>query len=263
MEILFLGTGGCIPTTKKPNRSYAGFYIQAGSDGLMFDIGPGSIAKLNQSGVDINKMPTHLFVTHLHPDHSADFVGLMQGRALNRTWYQDRTKLQLYGGEGITRFTKDIFENVTAWRSFREELIAHETIDVHEVEEGIIAKTDVWCVAAKKVKHFNSRAFRLEFNGKVMAYTGDMGYDDNFAELARDADIAILECSFPDKESLKGTHLCPEDIGKLAKLGNFKHVVLTHMYPECEGREEEMTDKIHEFAEAPVTIAHDLLKIVS
>lgn len=261
MEILFLGTGGCIPTTRTPSRSFAGFYIDNGDEGLLFDIGPGALSKMIQSGIDINKKPTHLFISHLHPDHSADFVGLMQGRALNFSWYQDKTKLNVFGGEGISDFVTDIFENVKAWRSFSEELSAKETLIVNEINEGEITASNNWKVSAVKVKHFNSRAFRLDINGKSVVYTGDMGYDENFSQLGKDADIAILECSFPDKESLKGTHLCPEDIGHLAIIGGFKKIVLTHMYPECEGRENEMIAKIGEFTDAPVTIANDFLKL--
>lgn len=259
MEILFLGTGGCIPTTIKPTRTFAGFYIDGGEDTFLFDIGPGTLAKMVQSGININKSPTHLFVSHLHPDHSADFVGLMQGRGLNKTWYKDTTKLEVYGGEGIQQFTTDIFENVTAWKSFNEELSANETLNIHEIEEGLISQGKNWQVTSRRVKHFNSRAYRLDINGKSIVYTGDMGYDESFSVLGKDADIAILECSFPDKESLKGTHLCPEDIGKLTKLGGFKHIILTHLYPECEGREEEMIDKIGEYTNAPVIIAHDMM----
>lgn len=262
MEILFLGTGGCIPTTQTPNRSFAGFFIDAGKDGLLFDIGPGTLAKMIQSGIDINRKPTHLFISHLHPDHSADLVGLMQGRGLNHVWYDINDKLNVFGGEGLVEFVDQISTGVTAWRSFSEELKTEEVLNVNEIGEGLVVEEGNWKVSAVTVKHFNSRAYKLEIDGKTIVYTGDMGFDENFATLGKEADIAIMECSFPDRKTLRGTHLCPEDIGKLAKIGNFKHVVLTHMYPECEGREEEMVDTIHRYTKAKVTIGYDKMKLL-
>ena len=260
MEILFLGTGSCIPTTNNPLRSFAGFFIDLGNEGLLFDIGPGTLVKMQQSGIDINKKPTHVFVSHLHPDHSADFVGFMQGRGLNHVWHNINDVVIVYGGKGIADFVREICEGITAWKSFSEELKASGVIEVNEVDKGVIAKAGNWKVSCISVKHFNSKAYRLDFDGKSVVYTGDMAYDENFSILGKNADIAIMECSFPDRNSLKGAHLCPEDIGKLAKLGNFKNIILTHIYPECEGREEEMIAKIHEFTDAKVTLAYDLMK---
>jgi len=84
-----------------------------------------------------------------------------------------------------------------------------------------------------------------------------MGYDQRIADLGKHADLAILECSYPNKASLKGLHLFPEEIGELAKIGEFKHVVLTHLYPECEGQEEQMVQIIKDIAHVDVTVAYD------
>lgn len=261
MEILFLGTGGCIPSIKKPLRSFAGFYIDLGTDSLLFDIGPGTLVKMQQSGININENPAYLFITHLHPDHSADFIGLMQGRGLRHIWYKSENKIRVYGGKGIREFTNQIFNGVTAWLSFSQELKASNTLIVEEVEGGIIVQEKNFQVSAVPVQHFNSLAYKLTINEKTIAYTGDMGYDESFSSFAKEADLAIMECSFPNRETLRGTHLCPEDIGALAKKGNFKKIALTHMYPECEGKEEEIIEVISKYTSAEVIIAHDLMRL--
>ena len=90
----------------------------------------------------------------------------------------------------------------------------------------------------------------------------DMGYDENICELGKNADIVVIECSFPDKKSLDGKHLEPELIGNLAKIGNFKSVILTHLSPKVNGKEKTIIDTIQNIADCKVSIAHDL-KIIN
>jgi ribonuclease Z len=66
--LTLLGTG-----TPRPSRERAGsaYLVRVGGERLLFDCGPGSYARLLQTGV----LPTaisHLFLTHLHYDHCAD-----------------------------------------------------------------------------------------------------------------------------------------------------------------------------------------------
>ena len=50
-------------------------------------------------------------------------------------------------------------------------------------------------------------------------------------ELAKGADLLILECSFPDDEAIAG-HLTPSEAGEIAARAGVKRLVLTHFYPE-------------------------------
>jgi ribonuclease BN (tRNA processing enzyme) len=212
------------------------------------------------AGIDITEKPTHLFISHFHPDHCSDIIALMQGRGVAA--FKENIKPLFIGGpEGLNQFCKDIFENVTKWKSFSDELNVYQLLDLHEVVEEVVAETKNWKVTCAPIKHFNGSCYRLDINGKSIIYSGDMIYDENITKIGQGADIAIMECSYPDRNSLGGAHLCPEDIGKLAKLGKFKKIILTHMYPKCEGRENEMVAKIKEVADVEVVVAYDLLKL--
>ncbi len=264
MQITFYGTGSCMPSPKssnKPFRSYTGWYIEIGSDSLLFDIGGGVIHKMVSDGLDILKKPTHLFISHFHPDHCSDLIALMQGRGVANAWGEKINPLFVGGPAGLKQFSKEIFENVVKWRSFVEELDIYRLLDLKETMEGTVFETSDWKVTCCPIDHFDGVCYRLESNGKSIVYSGDMVYDERIIELGKGADIAIMECSAPDRAALKGKHLCPEDIGKLAKIGKFKKVVLTHMYPACEGREEEMVAKIKESSGCEVVVAEDLLKL--
>ncbi|MFH0867715.1 MAG: MBL fold metallo-hydrolase, partial [Candidatus Woesearchaeota archaeon] len=56
-------------------------------------------------------------------------------------------------------------------------------------------------------------------------------YCNEIIETSKNADLLILECSFPDKEE---DHLTPSLCGKIATKAKVKKLVLTHFYPECD-----------------------------
>lgn len=264
MQITFYGTGSCMPSPKSPNlpfRSYTGWYIEIGSDSLLFDIGSGVLQKMASDGLDILKKPTHLFISHFHPDHCSDLISLMQGRGVANVWGEKVDPLFVGGPEGLKKFCKQIFGGVEKWKDFTGTLNIFKLLNLKETMEGIAFETRDWKVTCSPIDHFDGVSYRLDAAGKSIVYSGDMVYDERICKLGQGADIAIMECSAPDRQSLKGRHLCPEDIGKLAKIGNFKKVVLTHMYPQCEGRENEMIKTIHDIANCEVVAAYDLMKL--
>lgn len=265
MKITFLGTGSSIPSPKikgKPFRSYAGLLIEIRDEKLLFDPGPGSLVKLQQLGYDTRLYPSFTFITHLHLDHCQDIPALLKGRAFNPT-----TGKQIKG-EPITIFgpkkTRNLFSQgvfTQSWEYMQSLLHVWDFAVIEEVTNGIVNKTDKWTVSCTPIKHADGVAYKIEAEGKVIVYSGDMGYDEAITILGKDADIAILECSFPSRETLQGSHLCPEDIAVLGQKGKFKKILLTHLYPPCEGKEGEIIEKIESQTNIPVTIAYDFFTL--
>lgn len=259
MKLTFFGSGSSTPTPHKPLRSYAAFSVEIENDFLLFDIGPGTVAKMVQQGVDVIKNPTHLFISHFHLDHCLDYVSLAKARALEKKLNKTNTSLTVFGPDGLKEFSSDLFERVKKWDYMANELKVYEILKQKETMEGLVTKESSWKVTCTPINHYGGVCYRLDTKNKSVVYSGDMGYDEKVAILGENADIAILECSYPSKEENKGLHLCPEEIGQLAKIGKFKHVILTHMYPACEGREKEMVHKIKVIADCEVTVAYDFL----
>ena len=88
-----------------------------------------------------------------------------------------------------------------------------------------------------------------------------MGYDERICKLGKNADVVAIECSFPDKKSLNGKHLAPELVANLAKIGNFKSIILTHLYTIVHGKEKSIIKTIQELTDCKVSIAHDFKTI--
>ena len=264
MKITFLGTGSSTPTAKMenlPQRSYSSFVIESGESSFLFDCGPGTMSKMTQNGMDILKSPTHLFITHFHLDHCLDYIALTKARALDKKYGGKGLKIEVFGPEGLKDFTKDLFEGVKKWDYMSKELNGYEILNLHEVEDSEILDSGSAKVTCSPIDHYDGVVYKVELEGKSIVYSGDMGYDQSFAKIGRDADIAIMECSYPDNSALKGKHLSPDEIIRIANLGNFKQIILTHLYPACEGREDEIIEKIESLTNVKVRIAHDFFTL--
>ncbi len=82
MKVTFLGTSGAVPTTV---RNPSALLVEREGDRLLFDCGEGTQRQMMRygTGFDIE----HIFLTHLHGDHTFGVPGLTQ------TWdFQDREK---------------------------------------------------------------------------------------------------------------------------------------------------------------------------
>lgn len=270
MKVTFIGTGSIMPNPKvegKPYRSCSAIYVEVGQDKLLFDIGPGTLTKLQQIGVDTRINPTHLFISHYHMDHCQDYIGLAMSRCFDRATGRvaKGEDLKVYGPVDLKEWSDDLFVRTKRWKYMADMLKVYDTVSLKELPdqfEGVVEENQDWKVTAIPVKHYDGVAFRLESEGKSFVYSGDMGYDENISKIGKDSDYVAIECSFPNRASLNGPlHLCPEDIAQLAKLGNFKNTILTHMYPQCEGKEDEMKKVIEGSSNTKVTIAEDFTTI--
>ncbi|MBM2818972.1 MAG: hypothetical protein HW410_654 [Nitrosarchaeum sp.] len=260
MRITFLGTGSIIPNPKaRYMRSYSSILIEIGGEKLLFDIGPGTLTKLHTLKINTQIHPDFLFLTHYHIDHTLDYIPLVKSRHFNQKTCDIGIgkPLKVFGPPGLKRWNKDIFHNVREWDYMSKELNYREVTNCTEIKTGTITTTKNWKVSCCAIDHDNGIAFRLDSNGKSFVYSGDMGYDERICKLGKNADVVVIECSFPDKKSLNGKHLEPELIANLAKIGNFKSIILTHLYPIVHGKEKSIIKTIQELTDCKVSIAHD------
>ena len=265
MKITFLGTGTIIPTTKsrKQRRSYSAVLIEVGNEKLLFDIGPGTLCKMQTLGINTQIHPDYLFITHYHIDHCLDYIPLIMSRHFNqKTCHVDNGKiLNVFGPSGLKKWNKDIFQNVVKWSYMSKELDYHDVTNCREVKNGMVLVKKNWKVSCCPINHYNGIAFRLDSNGKSFVYSGDMTFDERICKLGHNADLVAIECSFPDKESLSGKHLEPTMIANLAKIGKFKTMILTHMYPLVDGKEKQIVKTIQRYAKCGVLLAYDFKTI--
>ena len=249
LKLTKLWSGVAIPNKK---RRFPGYLIEIGKEKLLFDCGAGTVNTLTQLWIDVNEIK-FLFLTHYHIDHVCEYPTFVKARV------RSRNELKVYGPSGLEKITNVFFKEM--FRYMSEDLDCFQYLRIHEVKEGLVEKTDKWKVSCIPVKHFDGVAYRLESDNKSILYSGDSTADKKLTTLGKDCDLAILECSFPDKKSLKGLHMSSDDIGKIANEANFKKVVLTHFYPESIGREKEIIANVKKQFDGEVLVAEDFMTI--
>src|SRR5512133_2189862 len=105
MEIVILGAGTAIPSL---GLSPASILVHTETDEALIDIGPGTLQRAAQFGVNYLKLDT-IFLTHLHSDHTLDLVTFFQVN--DSTPNETRlTPLKIYGCLGTKAWYKKIMQ---------------------------------------------------------------------------------------------------------------------------------------------------------
>jgi ribonuclease BN (tRNA processing enzyme) len=115
-------------------------------------------------------------------------------------------------------------------------------------------------VFSKKTVHSeNSIAYRFEDGEKSIVISGDCDYDEGIVELSKDADLLIIDCSFPDAMKAPG-HLTPKECGLVAKKAKVKKLILSHLYPTS-FPDAERLEECKVVFDGDVLLAEDLMEV--
>lgn len=223
-------------------------------DYVLLDAGPGTARALAEVGYSTSKIH-HVLLTHLHVDHVNDYAALVNERALTT-----REPLEVCGPRGLKKHSALLFRQL--YPDIASSLRCYDFLRVREAEQGSVTKGDNWHASCAPTEHAEGIAYRIDSGGHALLYSGDAEPSESLVQLGRNVDVAILECSFPDLASLRGKHLVPTTSAELATKMNAKKLVLTHMYPECEGRETEMLEATKAVYHEEAMMAFDGMRIV-
>ncbi|MBN1872205.1 MAG: MBL fold metallo-hydrolase [Candidatus Omnitrophica bacterium] len=248
MDVYVLGSGVGVPSDR---RTYPGLFVKTNTNAILIDPGPGSIRQLLRTGFHYNDVGV-VILTHFHPDHCLDLVSLLFA---SRYPLQPRNKeLCLIGATGLKRYYDGIlqvFGEAVKPKGFR--------VDLEELEDGsLVLREDR--ISVKRLVHSDSAiGIRLtDSRGKILFYSGDTDYCENTVELAKGADLSVIECSFPDGGKVEG-HLTPKFAGIIAERAGAKRLVLTHMYPVCDGYD--IAKQCGREYTGEIIVAEDLLRV--
>lgn len=251
MKLYILGSGTCVPYERRGSSGYA---LRLPQSTVLLDCGSGTTWKLGRVGINYLEI-AHIFLSHIHPDHTADLVPFLFGTkyAYGSSYGSKREKpLCVWGGEGFKDFFSALTKAYDGW-------IVPDNLYVEELKEGK-AEFDGFTLVMRKTVHIESSlAYRIESEGKSLVYSGDTDYSESLVELAKGADVLVIECSAPDEESKIKGHLTPNEVIKIANESKAKKVVLTHLYPVCD--EKNVAYIIASRTEAEVILAEDLMEV--
>lgn len=218
-DLTVIGAGTVLPCAA---RSPSCHLLRVNGHTFIFDLGPGSLPRLAAAGMDYRDIET-VFISHLHPDHVMDIVTLLQATNATPGWSRNKP-LTMYGCRGLKEFVRQLLA------IFRDAEPETYTLNIVELDVGRHEIGDLVVETALTGHTSNSLAFRIEAEGRAFVYSGDAADVPALADIARNADLFLCECSFPDGY-ITDDHLTSVSSARIAKQANVKHLVLTHTYP--------------------------------
>jgi len=242
-RIVLLGTGTPNAT---PDRWGPATAIVVGDTPYLIDAGVGVVrraAAARAKGVETLRASNlrHLFVTHLHSDHTLGYPDLIfSGWTLERD-----VPLEVYGPPGIEAMTRNLLaayredvdirlgggepSNPDGWR-----------VNVHEILPGVVYGDDLVKVEAFAVPHgewVHALGFRFTTPDGVIVLSGDTGPFDGLAAVAKGADVLIHEAYAtagwekrePAWQKYHAVYHTPgRKVGEIATNAGVPVVILTH-----------------------------------
>ena len=243
LKITLLGTGVGIP---QPGRSQAAVLVESDQQILM-DCGAGALLRLDQIGASMESLDTVL-LSHLHLDHVSDLLALANGRYL-----ADMPGLEVFGPVGTEdyiRSARRLYPNLS------EMDVAVR--DLNPMDSLALKGFDIF--AEEALHSVPALAFRLGAEDGVVVYSGDTEPSPRVAALAKDADLLVHECSFPEPFDVTN-HSTPKKLGSMIKNCGVKRVVLTHLYPQAAGCEDQMAEQVIELCGIPTIVGWDMMTL--
>ena len=247
LSIVMLGTG--TPNTD-PDRSGPAVAVVAGTEAYLVDAGPGVVrrAKAASDRTQLNALRaislTHLFLTHLHSDHTLGYPDLIFSPAV-----LGRGKpLEVFGPKGTQDMTDHL---MAAWKKDMDVRInglehgnaAAYKVNVHEIAPGVVYRDANVTVKAFFVTHATwdeAFGYRFEAGGRSVVISGDMAPNPNIVEACRGCDVLVHEvyCNVPGREAspyYKAAHTSTTELAAIANQAKPKLLVLYHqLFSGCD-----------------------------
>lgn len=237
-----LGTG---TPNACPDASGPSLAVEVNGKAYLVDCGPGVVRQCSKAyfkKVDSLRPDrlTHLFVSHLHSDHTAGLSDLIL-----TPWVLERNEpLKIFGPKGIKDMADHIIKAYKTDIDFRINGPEHANtngylVKTKDIKEGVIYKDDNLTVEAFKVEHGELECYGFKFSseGKTIVISGDTCALDEMSKIAKDADILVHEVEYSkglkDRDLKwyryhKQVHTLSEDLAKICIKAKPKLLVTTH-----------------------------------
>lgn len=270
MRVTLLGTGCPIVDI---HRYGPATLVEVGEEAWLIDCGSGVTQRLlahGRNGASI----TGLLLTHLHSDHTADFIQL-----LISGWHQGRSApLRVYGPRRTLSFIEAL---LAAWQPEFEQRIAHELrspdglrVQLQEIDGHWSLQTPHVRITATEVWHQpipQAFGFRFDSPGSSTVISGDTCYCPPLIELARGCDLLVHEAfvhwqyerdrphaSPQQKHNIRNYHTTTEEVGRVAFEAGVGHLALTHWVPTVFDHERVIRD-VRTNYEGGLALGEDLM----
>lgn len=279
-RLVLLGTAG--GPRPRPTRSAPAQAIVVDDTVYVVDCGNGVARQLVLANLSLRAV-RHIFLTHHHSDHNADY-----GNLILLAWAAGlRTRVDSWGPPPLMRMT-DLFFDMNATdiraRTVDEGRIPlRPLVHAHEVHGAgpVLHDGDVRVTAAL-VHHppiVPAFAYRFDAADRSIVISGDTTPSDDLVMLARRADVLVHEAlydaaavdrlvaSVPNASDLRRSilshHTTAEEAGRVAAEAQVGTLVLSHLVPSDDPAVSEAmwSDAARKHFRGRVVVGKDLMEL--
>jgi len=246
-RLILLGTGG--GPRPRTASSASAQVILVNDEAYVVDCGNGVARQLVFAGIPLPRL-RHIFLTHHHSDHNADY-----GTLISLAWAAGlQSRIDTWGPPPLEKMTALFFEmnasDIEARIADEGRVPLAPLVHVHELSAGgAVTQNDRVKVTATIVNHppfALAFAYRFDTADRSIVISGDTARSDNLVKLAQGADVLVhsavyfpavdrLIARVPNATTLKQTivrgQTSAEDAGRVAQAAGVKTLVLSHLIP--------------------------------
>ena len=240
MRLTVLGCAGSFPG---PESACSAYLVEAEGFRLLLDFGSGSLSALQRyAGL---KSVDAIILSHLHCDHMADAAVYVVCRRYAPEGALP--PLPVYAPAGAP-------ERLAAAYSADEGPL-DDVYTFYGLQPGSFP-IGPFTVTVDRVNHpIETYGVRLEYDGRVLAYSGDTAPCEALLRLAQGADLFLCEASYIDGvDNPPDLHLTGREAGEIATKAGVRRLLLTHLVTAWGSEVETLENAVSSF-QGPVEIA--------
>jgi ribonuclease BN (tRNA processing enzyme) len=238
MQLRFVGCGDALGSGGRFNTC---FHVTGARANFLIDCGASSLPALKRLGIAREAIDL-ILITHFHGDHFGGLPFLL----LDAQFTRRSRPLVIAGPAGIETRLANLMEALFEHSSKTKPRFDLSIVALEPEQSRTFGEVEV---TPYPVVHGESGgpflAYRVEAEGRVIAYSADTEWTDMLIPAARGADLFIAEAYYYDK--IVRNHLSLKTLEAHLPEINAKRLVLTHM-------SDDMLARLHEL---PYTAAHD------
>lgn len=227
MQLQFVGCGDAFGSGGRYNTC---FHVTGEHVNFLIDCGASSLPALKRLNIARNDIDL-ILITHFHGDHFAGLPFLL----LDAQFGRRSRPLVIAGPEGIETRLSQAMEVMFEHSSRTKPKFELSIVTMQPEQPQRFGEVNV---TPYSVVHGESGgpflAYRIEAEGRVIAYSADTEWTETLIPLARDADLFVAEAYTHDR--IVKNHLSLSTLeAHLAEIAP-KRLILTHMSDDMLGR---------------------------
>jgi ribonuclease BN (tRNA processing enzyme) len=225
MKLAVLGRSGGYA---RAGEACSGYLVEDQGRRILLDVGNGVLSRLLER-VDVYALDG-LVLSHMHPDHVADFSALRVALQWSHPAGRWEGRLPVLAGGDAPAYLAG-YAGADALRLF----------DIRSIRTDEVVEFCGFPLRFARASHpVETYAVRIENGASAIAYTADTGPSEDVTRLSENADLLLAEATLTDAYAHLAAsvgHLTGSLAGEMAARAGVRRLLLTHFFPTNDPQE--------------------------